>query len=186
MKILRLCLIVMGIAGASVTRAAEQLGQVDFQVSCTQGVRADFNRGVALLHDFWYQEAEREFTTIVSADPSCALAHWGIAMSLYHEIWDRPDEATLKRGREEMQKALASPLRTERERRYVQALADFYAGGAKDYQTRVDRYAKHMESLYRSAPGDVDAGAFYALALLASESPDDTSLAHEREALAVL
>ena len=71
----------------------EKLGAVSFSVSCAPAVRPSFDRGVALLHDFWYEEAQRQFGEIAKADPQCAMAHWGIAMSVFHQIWDRPDEA---------------------------------------------------------------------------------------------
>src|ERR1700728_3865632 len=61
--------------------AAEHLGTVSFPVSCSPSVQASFNRGIALVHDFWYEEARPQFEKIVAADPSCAMAHWGIAMS---------------------------------------------------------------------------------------------------------
>ena len=165
---------------------AENLGKVDFQVSCARAVRADFSRGVALLHDFWYDEAKRQFRKIAKADPNCAMAHWGIALSTYQQIWDRPDEETLATGWEEMQKAAAPRAHTAREREYVEALGTFFKPGQKDYQARVDAYSAAMAELYRRHPDDVDAGAFYALSLLAAQKPDDTSLTQEHRALAVL
>jgi tetratricopeptide (TPR) repeat protein len=165
---------------------SEQLGSVDFAVSCSQAVRQPFDRGVALVHDFWYDEAERQFKKIAELDPNCAMAHWGIAISLYHQIWNRPDEQTLARGSQEMQKAAAPPAKSERERAYIAALGRFYRPGKEDYQSRVDAYSAAMGELYRRYPSDVDAGAFYALSLLASETPNDTSLAQEHKALAVL
>ena len=149
-------------------------------------MRAPFNRAVALLHDFWYDEAQRQFEAIAKADPECAIAHWGTAMSIFHQIWDRPDEGTMAHGRAEMQKAAAPAAKSARERAYIAALGRFYAPGELDYQARIDAYSAAMGALYRRYPNDADAGAFYALSLLAAEAPDDTSLAHEREALAVL
>src|SRR5258706_12423975 len=78
--------------------AAERLGKVSFAVSCSPSVRAPFNRGVALLHDFWYDEAQPQFERIAKVDPECAMAHWGIAMSSFHQIWDRPDDHGMSRG----------------------------------------------------------------------------------------
>ena len=77
---------------------AEQLGTVHFPVSCTASSQKAFERGVALLHSFWYEEAEKEFVQISKDDPACAMAHWGVAMSLWHQLWDRPNASTLKRG----------------------------------------------------------------------------------------
>jgi tetratricopeptide (TPR) repeat protein len=166
--------------------AGERLGDVSFAVSCAASVRVPFSRGVALLHDFWYEEAQRQFEQIAKADPDCAMAHWGIAMSVFHQIWDRPDEQTMARGWAEMQAAAAHPAKSVRERGYVAALSGFYRPDQRDYQARVEGYAAAMSKLYRDYPRDTDAGAFYALALLAAEAPDDTSLAQERKALAVL
>src|SRR6267142_3077368 len=122
MKIFTLLLVVLislPVAAQADTRAGEQLGKVSFAVSCSPSVRAPFNRGVALLHDFWYDEAQPQFERIAKVDPQCAMAHWGIAMSLFHEIWDRPDEDAVERGRTEMQAARAHPVKTARERAYI-------------------------------------------------------------------
>ncbi|MFZ0632294.1 MAG: hypothetical protein WA399_07815 [Acidobacteriaceae bacterium] len=164
----------------------ERLGTVSFAVSCTPAVQTSFNRGVALLHDFWYAEAQPQFERIAQQDPACAMAHWGIAMSAFHEIWDRPDEAAMTTGWEEMQKAQSIGAKTERERAYIAALADFYRPGPADFMTRVTAYSAAMGKLYQDHPDDVDAGAFYALSLLASEAPNDTSLTQQHKAMAVL
>src|SRR5579871_3991980 len=73
----------------------ERLGTVSFPVSCSPASQLAFNRGVALLHDFWYEEARAHFNRLASADPACAMAHWGIAMSVFHQIWDRPDDEAI-------------------------------------------------------------------------------------------
>src|SRR5437762_583401 len=65
----------------------EDLGQVDFPVSCNAAAQKEFNRAVATLHSFWYEAAEKSFRAVSDADPGCAMAYWGIAMSLYHPIW---------------------------------------------------------------------------------------------------
>jgi tetratricopeptide (TPR) repeat protein len=168
------------------TLAGERLGTVSFPVSCSPGARAPFSRGVALLHDFWYDEAQRQFEQIAKTDPACAMAHWGIAMSVFHQIWDRPDEQATARGWSEMLAARAAKSTTAREREYIAALSGFFRPDQRDYQSRIDGYAAAMAKLYRNHPGDVDAGAFYALSLLAAEAPDDASLAQNHKAMAVL
>jgi tetratricopeptide (TPR) repeat protein len=179
-------LVTLPVAAQADPRAGEQLGKVSFAVSCSPLVRAPFSRGVALLHDFWYDEAQPQFERIVKRDPGCAMAHWGIAMSLFHQIWDRPDEHAVAHGRTEMQAARAHPAKTAREREYVAALSGFFAPDRRDYQARVGDYAAAMGALYRHYPRDTDAGTFYALALLAAEAPDDTSLTQAHKAMAVL
>jgi tetratricopeptide (TPR) repeat protein len=149
-------------------------------------VRAPFSRGVALLHDFWYEEAQRQFEQIAKTDPNCAMAHWGIAMSVFHQIWDRPDEQAVALGWKELQAAHEHPAKTARERGYIAALSDFFRPDKRSYQGRIDDYATAMGRLYGHYPQDVDAGAFYALSLLAAEAPDDASLNQEHRAMAVL
>jgi tetratricopeptide (TPR) repeat protein len=164
----------------------EKLGTVSFAVSCSPSQQASFNRGVGLLHDFWYEEAGPQFERIAKADPGCAMAHWGIAMGKFHQIWDRPDEDTMKTGWAEMQKAQSLAAKTPRERAYIAALAVFYKPGKQDFMVRVTAYSNAMGAIYKQYPDDVDAGAFYALSLLASGAPDDTSLTQNRKAMAVL
>ena len=166
--------------------AGERLGTVEFPVSCAAEIQAQFNRGVALEHDFWYTEARPQFERILKADPNCAIAHWGIAMSVFHEIWNRPDDSTMALGWREMLAAKKHPAKTERERQYIDALAIFYRPDKRDYLGRAGDYATAMAALYRRYPDDVDAGSFYALALLAAASPSDTSLSANRKAMAVL
>ena len=173
-------------SGSAASVNDEHLGTVSFPVSCAPSVRASFNRGVALLHDFWYEEARPQFEKIVVADPSCAMAHWGIAMSAFHQIWDRPDAGTMAKGWREMQAAQSRPAKTAREREYIAALSGFFKPGTEEFQARIEAYAAAMATLYAHYPADVDAGAFYALALLAAEPPDDTSLTQEKKAMAVL
>jgi tetratricopeptide (TPR) repeat protein len=166
--------------------STERLGTVSFSVSCAPAVEARFTRGVALLHDFWYQEARQQFEQIAKADPNCAMAHWGVAMSLFHQIWDRPDEATVAHGWREMQDAQVHPAKTAREREYVAALSGFYKPDQRNYQSRIEGYAAAMAKLYQDYPGDTDAGAFYALSLLAAQPPNEASVTLNQKAMAVL
>ena len=175
-----------GTAAAAPIVAAERLGVVAFPVSCAASVQTRFNRGVALLHDFWYEEARPQFERILKSDPSCSMAHWGIAMSVFHQIWDRPDEAARAAGWRELEAAETHPAKTAREREYIAALAEFFRPGPKAYEARIEAYSSAMEKLYAGYPGDVDAGAFYALSLLAVEAPTDTSLKQERTAMTLL
>ena len=173
-------------AGRAQNNSSEQLGTVTFVTSCARSQEAFFNRGVALLHDFWYEEAARQFERIATADPSCAMAHWGIAMSQFHQIWNRPNETTMQHGWSEIEKAQSLLAGTQRERDYVAALALFYQPGKQGFEARVNAYSGAMAALYSRYPKDVDAAAFYALSLLANRPPDDDTVSHERQALAIL
>lgn len=165
----------------------EKLGKVSFPISCASGSQSEFERGVALLHSFGYEEAEEQFTDLAKKDPGCPMAHWGIAMSLFHQIWERPEDATLKRGHDEIEQAQKIGAKTERERGYIAALGAFYSDPMKDhYLTQAAAYSDAMGKLYEKNPNDLEAGAFYALSLLASEKPGDTSHAARKKAVAVL
>jgi len=167
--------------------ATEQLGNVSFPISCAPASQKAFERGIALLHSFGYEEAEDQFTDLARQDPSCAIAHWGIAMSLFHQIWERPEQPSLKRGHDELEKARKIGAKSERERGYISALSIFYSStDPNDYLKRAAAYSDAMAKLYQQYPKDLEAGAFYALSLLASEPPGDTSHAARKKAVAVL
>jgi hypothetical protein len=163
-----------------------QLGTVHFPVSCAAAVQKPFERGVALLHSFWYEEAEKEFEQIAKDDPQCAMAHWGIAMSIWHQLWNHPDATTVRRGQAEVKKAKLLHASADRERDYVAAMDAFYRGKKRDYHDRANTYSKAMETAYQRYPDDREAAAFYALSLLASEPDNDTTFANRKQAAAVL
>jgi hypothetical protein len=164
----------------------EQLGTVHFPVSCGPAVQKPFERGVALLHSFWYEEAQKEFETISQENPQCAMAYWGIAMSQWHQLWNEPDASTLAAARKDLKKAQQQKSTTERERDYIAALRTFYQDGELDHHARAVAYSKAMEGVYRRYPDDREAAAFYALSLLASEPDDDTTFANRKQAAEVL
>src|ERR1035438_909910 len=128
--------------------ATEQLGKVSFPISCAPASQKAFERGVALLHSFGYEEAEEQFVEIAHKDPACAMAHWGIAMSLFHQIWERPQESTLKRGQQEIEQAREISAKTERERGYISALAVFYRDPARSEERRVGKEWRSRWSPY--------------------------------------
>ena len=166
---------------------SEQLGTVHFPTSCTEAVQKGFERGVALLHSFWYEEAQKQFQEVATEDPRCAMAHWGLAMSYWHQLWNHPDKATIKKGNAEVKRAIALHSRDDREWGYISAMEAFY-GGKKDrgYQSRAVAYSKAMEVAYRHHPEDREAAAFYALSLLASVPDHDTTFSNQKKAAAIL
>jgi len=163
----------------------EQLGTVHFPVSCTDAVQKPFQRGVALLHSFWYEEAEKEFVEIEKDDPKCAMAQWGMAMSQWHQLWNHPDDAVTKKGKAEVKKAKSLHAKTPRERGYIAAIHAFYAGKG-DFQTRATAYTKGMEKVYEQNPDDHEAAAFYALSLLTSNEGNDPNFTTDKKAAAIL
>ena len=164
-----------------------KLGTVRFQISCNSNVQAPFTRAAAMLHSFWYKEAEKAFSHVGEADPSCGMAYWGVAMSNYHPVWTPPNPAELKRGAEAAEKAVGIGAKTERERDYIAAIAAFYKNSAKlDHRGRALAYEKAMEQLYRKYPDDSEAGNFYALALLGTAPPTDKQYVNQRKAADIL
>ena len=113
-----------------------QVGTVHFATSCSASVQKPIERGVAMLHSFWYEEAEKQFQQIEKDDPQCAIAHWGVAMSLWHQLWNRPEMPVLERGGAELKTGRALRA-TPREHDYIVALSAFYANPKKAYPKRV-------------------------------------------------
>src|ERR1700728_3424500 len=165
-----------------------QLGTVNFPVSCDPVVQKSFQRGVALLHSFWYEEAQKEFEHVAEVDPNCVMAHWGIAMSLWHQLWNQPDEKVIARGLDEVHAAKRQAQKARpRENEYIAAIAAFYSDSERlDHAARAKAYSDAMKKVYDSYTGDHEAAAFYALSLLASEPHHDETFANRKQAAAIL
>ena len=179
----------VGVAGGQAQpHAGHALGTVDFPISCSARTQAEFNRAVALLHHMTYPQAREAFERIATADPECAMAHWGIAMTLFQPLWPtRPRPEELRRGWEETQRARALQPPTERERLFVAAAEAFFLEPASpDYWLRIGRWEQAMEKVYRAFPDDPEAAVFYALARLATAPSDAISRTHSDEAAAIL
>jgi hypothetical protein len=113
---------------------ATAVGRVHFPVSCAESVRDPFEQAVAMLHSFWYEEAEKAFAAIGETDPKCAMAGWGVAMSLWHPLWDQLTPPVLEKGWAVVEKAEALETGTEREHLYLAAIDSFYRDSAtRDY-----------------------------------------------------
>jgi len=155
-----------------------ELGTVHFPVSCTPTVQKSFEQGVALLHSFAFETAEHAFRQVLQDNPRCAMAHWGIAKSMWR--WDIPDAAKREQGLAEIQagKDLRPP--TARERDYLDALGKFYEHPKKDKYKRVDAFNKSMERLHRRYPDDHEGAAFYAWGLIAADDNDDTHVSRKK------
>ena len=176
-------------------------GTVDFPVSCAPAVRAEFIRGIALLHSFFYEEARRIFTAVAEKDPTCAMAQWGIAMTWWHPIWTPPTPNEMRAGKAASDKAMAMTAGTDRERRFIEALNAYYntsngpAGavgqschGPVGSREPVVVYEKAMRELYDRYPDDFEVQTFYALAVLAVgyATPTDTTLSNQLKAATIL
>jgi len=164
----------------------EKLGRVDFETSCSPAVGAAFNRGVALLHSFAYSASEQQFRDVTQADPGCAMAHWGIALSYYHPLWTSPDAEHLRQGMQEMDIARRVSA-TPREQEYIEAAATFYRGADRlSHAHRAQAYERAMAAVAAHYPADKEARIFYSLALLATAPPTDTTHANQKQAAQIL
>jgi tetratricopeptide (TPR) repeat protein len=174
--------------GHSTGGAKKQLGTVEFRVSCNAEAQASFTRGVALLHSFAYEESAEAFRDAATKDPVCAMAHWGLAMTEYHQLWEPyPGPAELKRGATEIQEARELKPGTTREKDYIEALGIFFDGWEqRDHTARAKAYREAMLGVQERNPKDQEAAIFYALALVATASPEDKTYANQRKAGAIL
>jgi hypothetical protein len=159
---------------------AERLGTVAFETSCTAAAQPMFTRGVTQLHSFGFGAATASFQEALKADPNCAIAYWGIALT----AWANPFAAGLKapaalqRGLDAVQAARAISGGTPRERDYVAAAAKLYENFANiDQRTRLLAYRDAMAALAAKYPNDIEAKIFYALSLAISSDPADKSYA---------
>ncbi len=168
----------------------EKLGRVVFPAGCKAGVQPRFERAVALLHSFWYEEAEKAFADVIAADPACALGYWGQAMSVLHPLWAPPTTADAARGIAAAERAVATARSGTRQRDYAEAIATFWRGydGPPAFRTRLTAYEAAMEKVARRHARDEEAKTFYALALIGvgQLDADDTTFARQRKAGAIL
>jgi hypothetical protein len=145
----------------------EQLGRVLFKTSCSPEAQKQFERALSMLHSFYFPETVKAFTAIPDTDPSCAIAYWGLAVSIRPNPLVGPfDAATLKRGLDAVEKGEAIGAKTARERDWLAAIKEFYKDyDTVDQDTRTRNYEKAMEALSKKYPDDVEAKIFWALAL---------------------
>ncbi|MFI4969588.1 MAG: hypothetical protein ACHP7D_05240, partial [Lysobacterales bacterium] len=167
--------------------APERLGMVTFPTSCAPSVQSRFERAVALLHSFAYAASEEAFRAVADADPSCALAHWGMSMSYFHQLWAPPEGEELRKGSAEIDRARQLGTGSMRERQFVEAAAAYYRDS--DHLPPVVRakaYEQAMAEVAKRNPGDAEAQIFYALALIATAPPADRSHANQKRAAEIL
>lgn len=173
---------------------SEKLGTVNFPISCTPKAQQQFNRAVAWLHSFEYEEAEKAFKEVAETDPKCGMAYWGIAMSNYHPLWAAPLPAEMRRGMVAVVKAKTAGAQTQRERDYIAAMETFYKDSINpdntvkgDHRTRVFAYHEAMKRLHQNNPSDQEAAVFYALTLIETGMmSNDKTYVREKEAAKIL
>ena len=164
--------------------ATQGLGTVSFPISCKVDAQPFFNKGVALLHSFQYAVAENAFNQVTQADPHCAMAYWGLAMSSYRPLWDGANEKDLTKGRGDLEKARKIGGTDKREDEYIAALGIIFSATHGVDSGRLADYSHAMADLSKHYPNDGEAQAFYALSLLAL--PEKGDLTVRKQAIEIL
>src|SRR6185295_14270248 len=164
----------------------QKFGQVLFKTSCSPQAQKEFEVALARLHSFDFPQTIKAFDAIPQTDPSCAIAYWGLAVSIRPNPLVGPwDAATLKRGLDAVEKGESIGAKTERERDWLAAIKEFYKDYDKvDQDTRTRNYEKAMEALSQKYPQDVEAKVFHALAL--NEIFDHRDMKPLQKAIAIL
>jgi tetratricopeptide (TPR) repeat protein len=164
-----------------------KVGRVHFVTSCDASAQSPFERGVALLHSFWYEQAADAFRDAARADSTCAMAHWGVAMSYLHPLWPPSPVAALKPGADAAARARTLGAPTPRERAYIESIAAFYDQlETAPHPQRLSAWAAGLARVHEQNPDDTEAAIFHALALIATAPKTDTSYAQLRRAGAML
>jgi hypothetical protein len=165
----------------------QRFGTVHFATSCSETAQRRFDRAMRYQHSFWYQSSKELFEEVLKADPGCAIAHWGIALSLLYNPHAPPPPANLPLALAALQKGQAVGAQSQRERDYISALTVFYTDFDKiPHGQRVQAYLKAMEALAQKYPGDDEAQIFYAITLNVAASPNDKTYANQLKGAAIL
>jgi len=175
-------------AGDARAQSTERLGKVNFPTTCAAAAQPHFERGVALLHSFWFGEAIKAFQAAAVADPACGIAHWGTAVAhLGNPLAGPPTPRGLQEGSSAVARAKAAGAKSQRELDYIAAIEAFYKDADKvDHRTRAVAYEKAMEATAQRYPADREAAIFYALALNVTLNPSDKTYANQLKAAGVL
>jgi tetratricopeptide (TPR) repeat protein len=165
----------------------EMFGEVSFTASVPEKLKTDFNTGIALLHSFEYDEAEKIFAKVIDQSPGCAMAYWGVAMSNFHPLWAPPTPSELQKGAKAIEIAKSIEKKSKRESDYIDAMGKFYEHAEQlDHFSRVLNFENAMEKIYRTYTDDKEAAIFYCLALDAAADPRDKTYTNQRRAFEIL
>lgn len=168
--------------------SADRIGSVHFATSCRADVQATFDRGVALLHSFWFDAAVAAFEDVARQDPRCGVSQWGVALGLWGNVLGAgPTSGGVDRAKAAIDKGRAMGTATARERAYLDAVYAFYDGApAAAVRSRKLAYATAMERVMRAHPDDSEAAIFYGMALTGTQAADDKTYAALLQASAIL
>jgi hypothetical protein len=115
-------LITAALASGAIGQQDDKLGKVTFPTSCDPAVQAEFDRGVAMLHSYWFLIARRKFEEILKRDPTCAMAYWGVAMDRLGTPLQLHRREPRRRRLGSNRKSAGCRAKTQRERDWIDAL----------------------------------------------------------------
>lgn len=161
------------------------IGKAHLATSCSEAAQKEIDRGVALMHSFWYAPAEQAFRQAAEADAACGMAWWGLAMANLHPVWVAPTPDEFKRGDEAAEKAAGVGAKTDREKAYIAAINTYYSESL-DHPARMREYESAMAKLEAANPKDREAAIFHALALIGTADAKDKTYAQQKKAAAIL
>src|SRR6266478_6141301 len=174
-------------AGTASAASPDQLGKVNFPTSCTSDVQPTIEKAVALLHSFQYKESEQTFADAATKELKCTMAYWGKAMARFHQLWDFPNDKTLKEGRKDIAKAQQLHPATPREPSFISAAAAFFQKKSKmSHADRMLAYFSAFEKIHAQSSDDVEFSAFYALSLVSLADEDVDPTANLKKAISIL
>jgi hypothetical protein len=165
-----------------------KLGKITFPVSCNAEAGRRFERAMAVLHSFWWEEGDAAFNGVLEAEPDCAMAYWGLAMNAWgNPFAGGPTGPALSRGADAATTASSLYPDTRRERGFIAAVAALYRDpDGTPNSVRLQAYADTMARVYRDFPRDTEVAIFYALALIATAPKTDTTFAQQKRAARIL
>jgi len=180
--------LITAFASGAVAQQDEKLGKVSFPASCDPSLQVEFQRGVAMLHSYWFIIARRTFEGILQKDPNCAMAYWGVAMDhLGNTLATTPSRTEAQAAWDALEKAQALGAKTQRERDWIEALSAYFRDHDKiPVDARMVAYNSAMQRMAERYPDDFEVQAYYALTLQASANKTDLTYANQLKSIAIL
>ncbi|MDE1465909.1 tetratricopeptide repeat protein [Spartinivicinus poritis] len=162
----------------------KNIGKIEFPISCSDDARQKFERALVLLHHMMYAQAKEHFTDLTQQEPNCAMAYWGVAMTLFQPLWPgRPSEEKLDEGWQAINKAKTIQTISPREKSYITATEAFFNNWQSlTHPQRIAAWEAAQHKTFQQLSDDINAAAFYALSHLATAPKEDKSYSHQKEA----
>ena len=187
-RITRLVIITLGLARP--LSAQHELGRVAFPTSCNATAQREFERAMTYLHSFWWEQGLSAFQAVVSADSTCAMGYWGLALNAWGNPFAGgapPSSESARRGAAAAQRAAALGAPTPREQGFIAAAGALYRGyDSTPNSRRLQAYSDTLARVYRDFANDTEVAIYYALSLVATAPKTDTTFARQKRAAAIL